>query len=110
MRLFAAQPKVYYRIGSDSFEVYRVADGSDAIEILERPGSVVPALARYYQHGNLVIALRYVLYETGLSNEPALFTRPPRKKRQGLRFGRHARALAARQRGDEIRMPVRAVI
>lgn len=65
------------QIGNDTFDVYRVTDGSDAVEILERPGSGIPTFARYYQNNNLVMALRYLLYKTGLPNQPNLFTPPP---------------------------------
>jgi hypothetical protein len=74
---YAPTPVRSEQVGNERYDVYRVDDGSDAVEILERPGSGIPALARYYQHGNLVVVLRYLLYETGLPNEPELFTPPP---------------------------------
>ncbi len=73
----APRPVRSEQVGNDRYEVYRVDVGSDAVEILERPGSGIPALARYYQHGNLVMVLRYLLYETGLPDEPELFVPPP---------------------------------
>ncbi|MGB8966364.1 MAG: hypothetical protein WCB99_12045 [Candidatus Cybelea sp.] len=73
----APKPVRSEQIGNVTFEVYRFDDGPDAIEILERSGTSVPAFARYYHQGNLVSALRYDLYLTGLANDSALFVPPP---------------------------------
>ncbi|HVS47246.1 MAG TPA: hypothetical protein VMS32_11370 [Verrucomicrobiae bacterium] len=64
------------QIGSARYDVYRVADGSDAVEILEQAGAATPAFARYYHQGNLVDALRYELYSTGLASDSDLFMQP----------------------------------
>lgn len=63
-------------VGHDKFDVYRVNDGADAIEILERVGSRTPAFARYYRGGTLLIALKYLLYLTNLPNDYKLFSPP----------------------------------
>jgi hypothetical protein len=72
----APKPVRSEHIGTDSFDVYRVEDGADAVEILERPASGTPALVRYYHQNQAVMILRYDLYETGLANDPALFMPP----------------------------------
>lgn len=64
-------------VGGAGYDVYRVVDGSDAVEILERPGSGAPAFVRYYRQGNLAMVLRYDLYSTNLPDDPALFMPPP---------------------------------
>jgi hypothetical protein len=64
------------QVGNDRFDVYRIEDGSDAVEILERPGSGIPSLVRYYHQNNLAMVLQYEAYETALPNDPALFTPP----------------------------------
>jgi hypothetical protein len=65
------------QIGASVFDVYRIENESDAIEILEHSGSGTPAYARYYHQGQLQIAIQYELYATGLPNDPALFSPPP---------------------------------
>jgi hypothetical protein len=72
----APKPVRSEKIGDDTFDVYRVADGADAIEILERPGSAAPAFARYYKKRKLLMVLRYLQYEPGLPSRPELFTPP----------------------------------
>jgi hypothetical protein len=72
----APKPVRSEQIGDDRFDVYRVDDGADAVEILERSGTDTPAFARYYQQGKLVMVLRYQLYVKDLPNDPALFTPP----------------------------------
>jgi hypothetical protein len=57
-------------------DVYRIEDGADAVEILERPGTGTPAIARYYHQGQLTKSVRYDLYATGLANDPSLFAPP----------------------------------
>jgi hypothetical protein len=64
------------QIGSTRFDVYRVDDKPDAIEILEQSGTTTPAFARYYHQGKLVEVLRYDLYATGLPSDPNLFVPP----------------------------------
>ncbi len=58
------------------FDVYRIEDGADAVEILEQPGTSTPALARYYHEGKLLYVLHYDLYSVGLANDPNLFLPP----------------------------------
>jgi hypothetical protein len=65
------------QVGGIAFDVYRIENESDAIEILERSGTNTPAYARYYRQGQLLIAIQYELYATGLPNDPALFSPPP---------------------------------
>jgi hypothetical protein len=69
------------QIAGAAFDVYRVEDRSDAVEILERSGTSAPAFVRYYKDGKLAMVLRYDVYETGLSENPTLFTPPA-----GVRF------------------------
>ncbi len=69
----ASKPVRSEQVGNDRFDVYRVEDGSDAVEILERPGSGIPSLVRYYHQNSVALVLRYDVYETGLPNDPALF-------------------------------------
>lgn len=64
-------------MGDARFAVYRIEDGQYAVEILERPGSGVPAFARFFDDGKLVLALRYALYATEPTNNPSLFAPPP---------------------------------
>ena len=64
------------QIGDKTFNVYRVAANSDAVEILEQSGTSTPAFARYYHQGKLVESLQYELYATGLTNDLDLFSRP----------------------------------
>jgi hypothetical protein len=73
----APKPARVEQIGGLGFDVYRIEDGSDAVEILERSGTNVPALARYFRQGSLSAVLRYDLYVTNLSNDPSLFLPPP---------------------------------
>jgi hypothetical protein len=64
------------QIGNSRFDVYRVDEGPDAVEILEQSGTSTPAFARYYHQGKLAAVLRYDLYATGLANDPDLFVPP----------------------------------
>jgi hypothetical protein len=64
------------QIGTARFDVYRVSDGPDAIEILEQSGTRTPGLARFYRGGKLLMAIRYDLYSIGLANDPNLFIPP----------------------------------
>jgi hypothetical protein len=64
------------QIGGATFDVYRVEEKSDAVEILDRSGTSTPAFVRYYQSGKLTLVLRYDLYQTGLPLNPELFTAP----------------------------------
>jgi len=73
----APKPVRSEQVGSDRFDVYRIEDGANAIELLERPGTNIPSFARYYQQGSLEMVLRYDLYLTGLPNDPGLFVPPP---------------------------------
>ena len=59
------------------FDVFRIVDGEQAIELLERPGSGIPAYARLYEGGKMTVAIHYDKYETGLTNDPKLFAPPP---------------------------------
>lgn len=72
----APTPARSEQIGKSRFEVYRVEDAQDAVEILKQSGSSTPAFARYYHQGKLAMALRYDLYSTGLANDPELFVPP----------------------------------
>ena len=72
-----SKPARSEQVGGAGFDVYRFEDGANAIELLERPGSGIPAYARYYQQGALAMVLRYDLYQTGLANDPSLFVPPP---------------------------------
>lgn len=72
----AIAPTRSEHIGNATFTVYRIAEGGDAIELLERTGTKAPAYARYYHEGKLVLAFRYDLYESGLPADPALFAPP----------------------------------
>jgi hypothetical protein len=63
-------------VGGNTYNVYRVEDGSDAVEILRKTGTTTPAFARYYHQGTLQIALRYDLYAADLPNDPGLFSPP----------------------------------
>lgn len=72
----AIAPTRTEQIGNAGFTVYRISDGNDAVELLERQGTKTPAYARYYRHGKLNWVLRYDLYETGLPNNPSLFVPP----------------------------------
>lgn len=72
----APKPVRSEQVASTQYNVYRVDDNSDAIEILERPGSSTPVFARYYQQGSLVMTLHYDQYQTGLPDDPSLFVPP----------------------------------
>lgn len=72
----AAKPVRTEDVSGVSYDVYRVEDGDDAVEILERSGGGTPAFARYYHLHGLMAALRYDLYQTGLPNNPGLFSAP----------------------------------
>jgi hypothetical protein len=63
-------------VGTTRYDVYRIVDGADAVEILERPGSGKPSLIRYYRQGALAMVLRYDLYATDLPDDFALFIPP----------------------------------
>lgn len=76
----AAKPDRTEQVDNASYDVYKVADGSEAIEVLERPGSGIPSYARYYHQGKMTMALRYDLYQTGLATDPNLFVQPPNIK------------------------------
>lgn len=73
----ALKPARTEQIDGVAYDVYRLEGGSDAIEILRRPGIDAPSFARYYRQGVLQIAIRYDLYQTGLADDPALFAPPP---------------------------------
>jgi hypothetical protein len=72
----APKPVRLEQIGSAQFDVYRVDDGSDAVEILERTGTSLPAFVRYYHQGGLTTVLRYDLFLTGLPVDLSLFSPP----------------------------------
>ncbi len=59
-----------------ALEVHRFADGSESVEILEKPGATAPLVARYYRSGKLVWAVRYDLYDTDAPSDPAMFAKP----------------------------------
>jgi hypothetical protein len=69
------------QVGASRYQVYRVAEGTDAVEILELSGSAAPSFARLYHRGRLALALRYDLFTPGLPMDPKLFVRP-----SGVRF------------------------
>ena len=73
----ALKPVRTEQIGGNAYDVYRLEDGSDSVEILRRPGSDAPSFARYYHQGVVQIAIRYDLYESGLPDDPTLFAPPP---------------------------------
>ena len=72
----AIAPTRTERIANTDFTVYRLSDGGDAIELLERQGTTTPAYARYYRQGKLDLVLRYDVYEVGLPDNPSLFIPP----------------------------------
>jgi hypothetical protein len=74
---FAPKPVRQEQIGSTQFDVYRVEEGTDAVELLELPGTKKPSYARYFSGGKLVVAFRYDRYDADLANDPQLFARPP---------------------------------
>jgi hypothetical protein len=59
-----------------ALQVHRFVDGTEAVEILEKPGVGEPLFARYYRSGKLVWAIRYDLYDTDAPSDPAMFTAP----------------------------------
>ena len=73
---YAPKPVRSERIGDVTFDVYRVSEGIDAVELLERPGTGVPSFARFYRSGILGKTLRYDEYSTNLPANPSLFTPP----------------------------------
>jgi hypothetical protein len=73
---YAPKPVRNQSVNGKSYRVYRFAQGSDAVEIFERPGSNDPSFIRYYKNDALALALRYDLYQTGLPADPALFIKP----------------------------------
>ena len=72
----AVAPTRTEHIGDAYFTTYRIADGNDAIELLEHRGTVTPAYARYYHVGELKLVLRYDVYERDLPEDPSLFLAP----------------------------------
>ena len=73
----APKPVRVEQVGGIGFDVYRIEDGPDAVEILERSSTNIPAFVRYFHQGNLTAVLRYDLYLTNLPNDPSLFLPPP---------------------------------
>jgi hypothetical protein len=73
---YAPRPVRTERVNGTEYRVYRFAQGSDAVEILERPAANAPSFVRYYKNGTLGMALRYDLYQPGLAANPALFVKP----------------------------------
>ncbi len=73
----APKPVRVEQIGGVGFDVYHIEDGPDAVEILEKSGTNIPAFARYFHQGNLAAVLRYDLYRTNLPSDPSLFVPPP---------------------------------
>ncbi len=59
-----------------ALEVHRATVGTEAVEILERPGAKTPTFARYYRADKLVWALRYDRYEIDPPSDPDMFTAP----------------------------------
>ena len=74
---FAPKPVRREQVGSARYDVYRVENAPDVVELLASPGAKTPSLARYFRNGRLRIALRYDLYATDLPEDPRLFLRPP---------------------------------
>jgi hypothetical protein len=74
---FAPNPVRQEQVGSARYDVHRVEDGVNAVEILALPGSKAPSFARRFRNGKLLIALRYDLYVADLAENPQLFVRPP---------------------------------
>ena len=64
------------QVSGTAYDVYRLEDGSDAIELLRRPGSDTPSFARYYDKSGLQEVLRYDVYTTGLADDPKLWVPP----------------------------------
>ena len=75
------RPARVEQLDKSAFDVYRLAEELDAVEILERPAENTPAFARLYREGKLVAALRYDVYARGLPDDKSLFVPPP-----GVRF------------------------
>jgi hypothetical protein len=73
----APKPVRAEQVGGVGFDVYRIEEGPDAVEILERSGTNTPAFARYSHQGKLELVLRYDLYLTNLPDDPNLFLPPP---------------------------------
>jgi hypothetical protein len=73
---YAPTPVRTERVNGTEYRVYRFAQGTDAVDILERPGSNAPSFVRYYKNGTLGMALRYDLYQAALPSNPALFVKP----------------------------------
>ena len=63
-------------VAGTTYDVYRIEDGSDAVEILCAVGSSTPTFARYYHQGTLQSVIRYELYLTALPDDPTLFLPP----------------------------------
>jgi hypothetical protein len=59
-----------------TLDIHRVTDGTEAVEILTKPGVFTPSFARYYRSEKLVWAIRYDLYEVGAAADPDMFTAP----------------------------------
>lgn len=59
-----------------TLDVHRVTDGTEAVEILTKPGVSTPSFARYYRSDKLVWAIRYDRYEVGAAPDPDMFTAP----------------------------------
>ncbi len=64
------------RLGEMTYDVRRLEDRGQAVELLFEPGTGKPVLARYFKDGALQVALRYELYETGLPERQDLFSAP----------------------------------
>jgi hypothetical protein len=68
------RPARVEQIGGQPYDVYRLDADGDAIEILVNRGK--PAYIRYFRAGQLVLVWRYDVYESGLKNDPSLFSPP----------------------------------
>jgi hypothetical protein len=73
----APKPARVEQVDGSSYDVYRVEDGSEALEILERTRTNIPAFVRYFNKGSLGAVLRYDVYVTNLPDDPGLFLPPP---------------------------------
>jgi hypothetical protein len=72
----APKPDRTETLDGATFEIHRVTDGTEAVEILEKPGAAAPSFARYYRQGKLVWALRYDLYDVNAMPDPDMFIAP----------------------------------
>jgi len=108
----APKPVRVDQVGGIGFDVYRIEEGSDAVEILERFGTNIPVFTRYFHQGDLTAVLRYDLYLTNSRTDPSLFLPPPSVRiptRGRVNYTRQAMALVlGRHLFNALRIPMLA--